>query len=130
RLVGRIPDNEEFRESELARFCRHVDNYDDFEATLLRLLTDRGSPRETYLPILRQHLASALAPRILMALNNPSNTECSSNLEVPMQAARPQTDLADRLAMFGEMRPTLSPSVAITNSRTLSDVIGYFAEFW
>jgi hypothetical protein len=65
RLLGRIPNNEEFRDSGMNSFCQHVDSYDDFEAILLGLLKVDNNHRKSYIPFLQQNLASTLAPRIL-----------------------------------------------------------------
>lgn len=129
-LVGRIPDNDEFRKSGINSFCRHVDSYDDFEATVLELLAADGTKQEEYKLFLQQHLASALAPMIMTGLQTIMADESLYTPEVLMQAAKPQTDLNLRLALINELKAGLSPSVLFANYRTLSHVIGFYAEFW
>jgi hypothetical protein len=128
--VGRIPDNEEFRELGMERFCRHVDNYEDFETVLLTLLGDDNTPLATSRTLLQDKLASSMIPRILIGLNTLNNSKSFYTQEVSMLASKPQTDLVHRLAVMNELKPELSPATAFTNYRTLSDVIGFYAEFW
>ena len=130
RLLGRIPDNSEFRESGMNRLCRHVDSYDNFETALLAFLADDSNPREACMPFLQQNLASTLAARILAGIYTLSSTGSLYNHEVSMQATKPQTDLAHRLNVMNELKEGLSPAIIFANYRTLGDVIGFYDDFW
>lgn len=129
-LVGRIPDNDEFRESGINQFCRHVGNYNDFEVTLLHLLAADGAPQKGCQPFLQQHLTSALAPMILAELHSLRSAEKLCDKGITMQATRLQADLTLRLSLINELKAGLTPPVTFANYRTLSHVIGFYAEFW
>lgn len=129
-LVGRIPDNKEFRTTGIAEVCHHVTSYQQFEQLVCTLLSQSDPPSSTYHLILQERLTSALPARIINALRSLNgSTQALPTAEELMQHTKPVHDLICRLHAVQQLSETIPASVAFTNYLTLCNVIASYREF-
>ena len=129
-LVGRIPDNPEFRDSGLFRLCHHVDSYQQFEKAVLALLAEPANPQRDYRPLLAQRLTSSLVPIIRAAVSSlHNNAEPHTPTGGIMHCINPRTDLEDGLKTLKAVETERPSSAQFSNYQAMADVIAYHLEF-
>jgi len=129
-LVGRIPDNPEFRDSGLFRLCHHVDSYQQFEKTILALLAEPANPQRDYRPLLAQRLTSSLVPIIRAAVSSlRNNVEPHTPTGGIMNDNSPRASIEKRLDTLKTLSPQLPDIEAFANYQILADVIAFHREF-
>lgn len=129
-LVGRIPDNSEFRDSGLAQLCHHVNSYQQFEKVTLELLADPVNPRERYRPFLQNRLTSSLVPIVRNALSSLQITAREiTPIGGSMRSNDLRNDLVHGLNTLKELETELPSSSQFDNYQAMADVIAYYQEF-
>ena len=129
-LVGRIPDNKEFRATGITEVCHHVTSYQQFEQLICNLLSQHGPPNPKYHHIVQERLTSALPAQIISALRSLNgSTQTFPTAEELMQNTKPVHDLICRLNAVQQLTATIPASVAFNNYHTLCDVIASYREF-
>ena len=125
-LVGRIPDNAEFRNSGIAAQCHAITDYEGFKTTVLSLLTRHDTPVASYLPLLQQRRTSTLIPIILSALSEQLlGHKPDVSAEAVARSRLPRTNLEQRLARLEQEADRLTSLISFINYLTLVDVIAF-----
>lgn len=128
-LVGRIPDNLEFRGDTISGHCHSVDSYEGFKTTVLSLLT-AATAQPDYRHLLCDRLASSLAPRILEALESQygfSGYDVTAAAIVRRRTPRVEVEMY--LAALKSIESELEPETLFFNYYTLVDVIHFYQRF-
>lgn len=128
-LVGRIPENLEFRNDAISGCCHAVDSYENFKTTVLSLLATTDAQPD-YRQLLCERLTSSLVPRILEALASQHGL-AGYDLSVSAITRRrtPRVELERRLTALKAMESELEPDKLFINYYTLADSIHFYQRF-
>jgi hypothetical protein len=132
-LVGRIPDNDEFRQSGLSLLCHHVDSYQEFAEIVLRLLNTQVYPKFEYYQFLQQRLTSSLVQIILDSMASPAIVNNSNLNSSDTGAIIDQDDLRNcfenGVNIFKSEETAHFESTLFANYQVMADVAAYYNEF-
>jgi tetratricopeptide (TPR) repeat protein len=128
-LVGRIPENLEFRGDTISGHCHSVDSYEGFKTTVLSLLT-ATTAQPDYRHLLCDRLASSLAPKILAALASQYGLDDYDVTAKAIARRRiPRIETERRLDTLKGIVSELEPDKAFINYYTLLDSIHFYRRF-